>query len=208
MSHNLDTRLERREAIVLGSRKLRDKAGILLCLAKDYGRLDCVIRSSRKSIEPFTIIDGSFYRRPKSELWTLREWETVRPAPKITDWKRATVLAAAAEVLVHSAPLERMDAEVYPVIAAFVEIVPDALSPLAPLFAFLTVWSPYAGFGSIVARSESGRRFIARAVSDHPQTWKRYKLSATVERELINLFRDHIERALDRRWTGIRTLSS
>ena len=197
------------EAIVLGSRRLKEQDRIVMFLAKGYGRFDAVAYGGHKSssrwagkLEPFTVLNVSCQRKGNSGLWIAKEAEVLEQYHPEDDWRRFIILQAAAELSILATPSEGMESETYEVCIGFGASVMKNEEPLAVLLAYVFHWSWRSGFGlPDMNVNERMRQFMEHAVVNGPDSWARYKFKdKKVAMQLLTAARNHVEECTEREW--------
>lgn len=202
-------------AFVLGTRRLREQDRIVHLLAHEYGRLDAVAYGASKpksrfsgQLEPFTLLRILAVGKPESDLWTIKEAETLELAPAISNRFGLHALQAAAELVIHAGPHHEMERETWPLLEAFRREIGPAGDPLGPLAAFVVNWSLRAGYGRPETSSPATAHFFKIAAEKPFTAWRRFRITPPTRGALLRAIKDHVERALDREWKGIRLFHS
>jgi recombinational DNA repair protein (RecF pathway) len=198
-------------AFVLGTRRFREQDRIVHLLALDYGRLDAVAYGASKpksrfsgQLEPFTQLRILAVGKPESELWTIKEAESIELAPAVANRFGLHALLAVAELVIHAGPHHEMERETWPLLEIFRREIVPAGDPLGPLAAFVVHWSLRAGYGRPESSSPPAARFIRIASQEAFDAWHRFRITPKTRPSLLRALKSHVERCLDREWKGIR----
>jgi len=198
-------------AFVLGTRRFREQDRIVHLLACEYGRMDAVAYGASKpksrfsgQMEPFTHLRILAVGKPDSDLWTIKEAETIELAPALSNRFGLHALQAVAELVVHAGPHHEMERETWPLVEAFRREIVSARDPFGPLAAFVVHWSLSAGYGRPEASNPAAARFIRLASQKAFAAWHRFRITPATRPALLRALKTHVERCLDREWKGIR----
>src|SRR5262245_26046163 len=100
------------EALVLRTYNLAEADKIVVCLSRSFGLMRGVAKGSRKiknrfgaSLEPFTLINLTYYEKENQELVSFRQTEILKSYFKFaTNAEALTALAYMAELLTEFSP--------------------------------------------------------------------------------------------------------
>ncbi|HEY0408536.1 MAG TPA: DNA repair protein RecO [Pyrinomonadaceae bacterium] len=157
------------EAVVLRVYPLAEADKIVVCLTRSAGVVRAVAKGARRlkskfgaGLEPFTLLDLSYYEKEGRELVTLRQTEIQRSYFKLAE--RAETIAALSylsELVLEFAPPHEPNEKLFRMVRATLEAVPQGAVDLNPLLRYFEVWTlKLAGFMPELRRcAECGRTF-------------------------------------------------
>ncbi|MDX6693636.1 MAG: repair protein RecO [Blastocatellia bacterium] len=157
------------EAVVLRVYPLAEADKIVVCLTRSAGVVRAVAKGARRlkskfgaGLEPFTLLDLSYYEKEGRELVTLRQTEIQRSYFKLSE--RAETVAALSylsELVLEFAPPHEPNEKLFRMVRATLEAVPQGAADLNPLLRYFEVWTlKLAGFMPELRRcAECGRVF-------------------------------------------------
>jgi DNA repair protein RecO (recombination protein O) len=136
------------EAIVLRTFNLAEADKIVVCLTRESGVVRAVARGARKlksrfgaGLEPFTLINLSYYEKEGRELVSLNQAEIVRSYFKISS--RAESVAALSylcELVIEFAPPHEPNEKLFRMVSACIEAVSAAPEEWQSLVRYFEVW--------------------------------------------------------------------
>ncbi|HKQ99920.1 MAG TPA: DNA repair protein RecO [Pyrinomonadaceae bacterium] len=143
------------EGIVLRSYNLAEADKIVVCLTRHAGIVRTVARGARRlksrfgaGLEPFTIIDLTYYEKEGRELVSLRQAEIIRSFFSLA--QSAEVVAALAymsELVMEFAPPHEPNEKLFRMVKAVVEALSSNQEDLPALLRYFEVWMlKLAGF--------------------------------------------------------------
>lgn len=143
------------EAIVLRVYPLAEADKIVVCLTRGAGVVRCVAKGAKRlksrfgaGLEPFTLLNLSYYEKEGRELVTLRHTEIQRSYFKLS--QRAETVAALSylsELVLEFAPPHEPNEKLFRMVRATLEAVPEGADDLTPLLRYFEIWTlKLAGF--------------------------------------------------------------
>lgn len=136
------------EAIVLRTYKLSEADKIAVCLTRQYGVVRGVARGARRlksrfgaGLEPFTLVNLTYFEKEGRELVTLKQAEIVRSH---FDWaakaEALEVLGYLGELAVEFAPPHQADERLYRMVRACLEAAAARPETLPALAVYYELW--------------------------------------------------------------------
>src|ERR1051325_5104550 len=135
------------EAIVLHTHKLADADKIVVTLTERAGLVRGVARGARRlksrfgaSLEPFTLINLTFFEKETRELVTIKSAEIVRSYfGAAGDADTVAALEQLVELVREFAPPHQSDERLFRMLRACIEALAGGVDP-APVFAYCELW--------------------------------------------------------------------
>jgi DNA repair protein RecO (recombination protein O) len=143
------------EAIVLRVYPLAEADKIVVCLTRSSGVVRAVAKGARRlksrygaGLEPFTLLNLSYYEKEGRELVTLGQTEIERSYFHLS--QRAETVAALyylSELVLEFAPPHEPNEKLFRMVRATLDAVPQGAADLTPLLRYFEVWTlKLAGF--------------------------------------------------------------
>lgn len=143
------------EGIVLRVYPLAEADKIVVCLTRGAGVVRCVAKGAKRlksrfgaGLEPFTLLNLSYYEKEGRELVTLRHTEIQRSYFNLS--QRAETVAALAylsELVLEFAPPHEPNEKLFRMVRATLEAVPEGAEDLTSLLRYFEIWTlKLAGF--------------------------------------------------------------
>lgn len=137
------------EGIVLRSYNLAEADKIVVCLTRQAGVVRTVARGARRlksrfgaGLEPFTIIDLTYYEKEGRELVSLRQVEIIRSFFGLArSAETVTALAYMSELVMEFAPPHEPNERLFRMVRAVVEALDSAPEDLPALVRYFEVWT-------------------------------------------------------------------
>lgn len=136
------------EAIVLHTHKLADADKIVVSLTEKAGLVRGVARGARRlksrfgaSLEPFTLVQMTFYEKETRELVTIKSAEIVKSYfAAAADSDTVAALEQLVELVREFAPPHQADERLFRMLRACIEALAGGLAEPAPLFTYSELW--------------------------------------------------------------------
>jgi DNA repair protein RecO (recombination protein O) len=159
------------EAIVLRTFNLAEADKIVVCLTRESGVVRAVARGARKlksrfgaGLEPFTLINLSYYEKEGRELVSLGQAEIMRSYFKLSSHTEAVAaLSYLCELVIEFAPPHEPNERLFRMVSACIEAISATPEQWQSLVRYFEVWMlRLSGFlPDMRACAECGRRFGA-----------------------------------------------
>lgn len=135
------------EAIVLHTHKLADADKIVVSLTEKVGLVRGVARGARRlksrfgaSLEPFTLINLTFFEKETRELVTIKSAEIVRSYfDAASDAYKVAALERLVELVREFAPPHQADERLFRMLRACIEALAGGVDP-TPVFTYCELW--------------------------------------------------------------------
>jgi DNA repair protein RecO (recombination protein O) len=143
------------EAIVLRTYNLAEADKIVVCLTRATGIVRAVAKGARRlksrfgaGLEPFTIIDLTYFEKEGRELVSLRQAEIIRSYFNLSnDAETVAALAYMGELLVEFAPPHEPNEKLFRMVRAVTEALEQIPSEIPALVRYFEIWTlKLAGF--------------------------------------------------------------
>jgi len=171
------------EGIVLRTYNLAEADKIMVCLTRQAGVVRAVARGARRlksrfgaGLEPFTIIDLSYYEKEGRELASLRQVEIIRSFFGLAGSSESVAaLAYMSELVMEFAPPQEPNEKLFRMVRAVVEALANAPEDLQALVRYFEVWTLKLGGFLPDLRACAD---CAKALSDEPRVYLNAELRA------------------------------
>lgn len=143
------------DAIVLRTHKLAEADKIVVCLTREAGVVRGVAHGARRlksrygaGLEPFTLVNLSYYEKEGRDLVSLREAEIVRSYFGLaSDAERVAALAYMSELVIEFAPPHEPNERMFRMVSACLEAILQAPRELSVIVRYFEIWTlRLAGF--------------------------------------------------------------
>jgi DNA repair protein RecO len=136
------------EALVLRSYNLAEADKIVVCLGRSSGLIRGVAKGCRKlrnrfgaSLEPFTVINLTYYEKENQELVSLRQTEILRSNFNLSaDATILTALAYMGDLLIDFSPPHQVNELLFRMAIASVDAIAKQPADLASVVRYFEVW--------------------------------------------------------------------
>jgi DNA repair protein RecO (recombination protein O) len=136
------------EALILRTYNLAEADKIVVCLSRSSGLIRGVAKGCRKlknrfgaSLEPFTLIQLSYYQKEHQELVSLRQTEILRSHFNLSsDASILTGLAYMGDLLVEFSPPHQANDNLYRMATACLEAIAQSPVDLQSVLRYFEVW--------------------------------------------------------------------
>ena len=137
------------EGIVLRTYNLAEADKIMVCLTRQAGVVRMVARGAKRlksrfgaGLEPFTIIDLTYYEKEGRELASLRQVEIIRSFFGLAGSNEAVAaLAYMSELVMEFAPPQEPNEKLFRMVRAVVEALANAPGDLPALVRYFEIWT-------------------------------------------------------------------
>lgn len=155
------------DAIVLRTYSLAEADKIVVCLTRKAGVVRAVARGARRlksrfgaGLEPFTLLNLSYYEKEGRELVTVRQAEILRSYFSLIN--RAEIIAALgymSEILLEFAPPHEPNERLFRMVSACVEAIARSPEELHAIIRYFEIWAlKLAGFLPDLLRCSNCRK--------------------------------------------------
>lgn len=136
------------EAIVLRTYNLAEADKIVVCLTHDNGLIRGVAKGCRRlknrfgaALEPFTLVQLSFYQKENHELCSLRQTEILRSHFNLSsDAEALAGLAYMADLIIDFSPPYQKNEKLFRMLRACLEAVAETPNDLQTILRYFEVW--------------------------------------------------------------------
>jgi DNA repair protein RecO (recombination protein O) len=136
------------EALVLRTYNLAEADKIVVCLSRSHGLIRGVAKGCRKlrnrfgaSLEPFTLIDLTYYQKENQELVSFRQTEIVRSHFNLSsDATILTGLAYIGDLLIEFSPPHQVNDTLFRMTIACLEAIASDPQDLQTILRYFEVW--------------------------------------------------------------------
>ena len=136
------------EAIVLRTYNLGEADRIVVCLTRGAGLVRAVARGARRmkskfgaALEPFTLVNLTFYERENRELVTIDQTEILKSRFHLAGSEEATsALAYVGEMVMQFAPPHEVNDKLFRMVTACVETISERPRSLEPVLRYFDIW--------------------------------------------------------------------
>jgi len=136
------------EALILRSYNLAEADKIIVSLSRSAGLIRGVAKGSRKlrnrfgaSLEPFTLVNLTWYEKENQELVSIRQTEILRSYFKLSsDENVVTSLAYMGDLLIEFSPPRQANDTLFRMVAACLEAIAESPSDLQAVVRYFEVW--------------------------------------------------------------------
>jgi DNA repair protein RecO (recombination protein O) len=136
------------EALVLRSYNLAEADKIVVCLTRSSGLVRAVAKGSRRiknrfgaALEPFTLVNLTYYQKENQELGSMRQAEIVRSHFNLfRDPDVLTGLAYIGDLLVEFSPPHQTNDKLYRMVNACLEAIAEGPQDLQLILRYFEVW--------------------------------------------------------------------
>lgn len=140
--------LSETEALVLRTYNLAEADKIVVCLTHGNGLIRGVAKGCRRlknrfgaSLEPFTLVQLSFYQKENQELVSLRQTEILRSHFNLSgNAETLTGLAYMADLVIDFSPPYQRNEKLFRMLRACLEAVAESPSDLQTILRYFEVW--------------------------------------------------------------------
>jgi|SRR5882724_1829673 len=136
------------EAIILRTYNLAETDKIVVCLSRSDGLIRGVAKGCRKlknrfgaALEPFTLVNLSYYQKENQELVSIRQTEILRSHFKLSsDPSALTGLAYMGDLLVEFSPTHQANDTLFRMATACLDAIAASPSDLQSILRYFEVW--------------------------------------------------------------------
>jgi len=136
------------EALILRTYNLAEADKIVVCLSRSHGLIRGVAKGCRKlknrfgaSLEPFTLIDLTYYQKENQELVSFRQTEIVRSHFNLSsDAAILTGLAYIGDLLIEFSPPHQVNDTLFRMTTACLEAIDAYREDLQTILRYFEVW--------------------------------------------------------------------
>jgi DNA repair protein RecO (recombination protein O) len=136
------------EALILRSYNLAEADKIIVSLSRSAGLLRGVAKGSRKlknrfgaSLEPFTLVNLTWYEKENQELVSIRQTEILRSYFKLScDANVVNSLAYMGDLLIEFSPPRQANDTLFRMVAACLEAIAGSPADLESIVRYFEVW--------------------------------------------------------------------
>jgi len=136
------------EALILRTYNLAEADKIVVCLSRSHGLIRGVAKGCRKlrnrfgaSLEPFTLIDLTYYQKENQELVSFRQTEIVRSHFNLSsDATILTGLAYIGDLLIEFSPPHQVNDTLFRMTTACLEAIASCPEDLQTVLRYFEVW--------------------------------------------------------------------
>ncbi|MEP6637036.1 MAG: DNA repair protein RecO [Acidobacteriota bacterium] len=140
--------LSETEALVLRTYNLAEADKIVVCLTHANGLIRGVARGCRRlknrfgaALEPFTLLQVSFYQKENQDLVSLRQTEIIRSHFNLTsDAETLTGLAYMADLVIDFSPPYEPNEKLFRMLRACLEAVAESPRDLQTILRYFEIW--------------------------------------------------------------------
>jgi len=140
--------LSETEALVLRTYNLADADKIVVCLTRVNGLLRGVAKGSRRlknrfgaALEPFTLLNISFYQKENQELVSLRNTEILKSHFNLSSQAETLAgLSYMAELVIEFSPPYQPNDRLFRMVKACLEAIADSPADLQTILRYFEIW--------------------------------------------------------------------
>lgn len=140
--------LSETEALVLRTYNLAEADKIVVCLTRENGLVRGVARGCRRlknrfgaALEPFTLLQLSFYQKENQDLISLRQTEIIRSHFNLlSDAETLTGLAYMADLVIEFSPPYERNEKLFRMLKACLEAVAESPKDLHTILRYFEIW--------------------------------------------------------------------